>query len=86
MKNDTICPYCNADVRINHEDGYEENVLHESECRECLKIFLYTVVITVDYDASKADCLNGAPHKFIKMPHSRVMMRCIVCDFESRIE
>ncbi len=64
--NDTECPYCGAGVEINHDDsyGYEEDQIHQQKCGECEKTFAFTTSISFHYDASKADCLNGAEHKY----------------------
>jgi hypothetical protein len=34
---DTNCPYCDADIEINHDDGYgyEEDRKHEQQCNNC---------------------------------------------------
>ena len=86
MRKDTKCPYCRADVEINHDDYHEEDRMYQQECRECLKIFVYTVLITVSYDATKADCLNGAPHKYKRTktyPLEFTKMRCTDCGYEA---
>lgn len=85
---DVECPYCGEGNDICHEDGYgyEENELHNQECRSCEKIFTYQTKIFYNYDAYEADCLNGAEHnwKLTKTwPLFFTKMRCSVCD-ESR--
>ena len=34
---DTNCPYCDAEVEINHDDGYgyDEGETHQQTCRKC---------------------------------------------------
>lgn len=66
MYSDVNCPYCGSGQEINHDDGYgyEEDKIHEQECNDCDKIFTYTTSISFDYDATKADCLNGSEHKY----------------------
>ena len=41
MRHDTECPYCGGEIEINHDDGYEEDELHEQKCEHCLKMFGY---------------------------------------------
>jgi glutaredoxin len=64
MKNDVQCPYCDQALEINHDDGkgYEENELHQQECRYCKKIFVYMTEISFSYEATKANCLNDSEH------------------------
>jgi len=66
MSKDVKCPYCGADVEINHDDGYgyEEDVIFSQECSECEKEFVYTISIEINHKAKRADCLNGSPHKY----------------------
>lgn len=63
---DTVkCPYCEDYVNIDncdHYDGYEEY-----ECPRCSKIFEVYAEPSIHYSAcGKADCLNGAEHKWKK--------------------
>ena len=86
MRKDVECPYCGEDLEINHDGDQEEDQMYEQECRECLKIFVYTVSIIVDYNATKADCLNGAPHKYKRTktyPLEFAKMRCTDCGHET---
>jgi len=64
--NDVECPYCGAGQDICHDDGYgyEEDKTHQQECTQCEKTFTYQTSISFYYSAKKADCLNGALHKF----------------------
>lgn len=86
--NDIKCPYCNKDLEINHDDGYgyDENLTHQQQCGFCNKTFTYTTQISFDYDAQKADCLNGdAEHQWkptVTHPKFLTNMRCSVCDEE----
>tara|TARA_A100000171_G_scaffold26634_1_gene24837 strand:- start:259 stop:546 length:288 start_codon:yes stop_codon:yes gene_type:complete len=63
---DLECPYCGADVEINHDDGfgYSEDELHEQLCWRCDKAFVFTTSIHFHYSPQKADCLNGGAHKY----------------------
>jgi len=87
MSKDTECPYCGADVDINHDDGYgyEEDDLHQQECRSCGKTFTYTTAIHFSYRPYKADCLNGGKHKYEKTktyPPQFARLRCDECGHE----
>lgn len=87
MSKDVKCPYCGADVEINHDDGYgfEEGFIFSQECNWCAKEFVYTFCIEIHYDAKRADCLNGAPHKYEKTattPPEYARMRCVDCGDE----
>lgn len=90
MSKDTKCPYCGADVEINHDDGYgySEDETHQQECGECGKTFTYTTTICFHYSPSKADCLNGGEHKYAEVkqygyPEPRIILRCRDCDHET---
>jgi len=85
---DVFCPYCNELTEINHDDGYgyEEDILHEQQCQKCEKYFAYTTTIRFDYEAQKANCLNGGEHKFkptTTYPVEYTTMDCVDCG-ESR--
>lgn len=87
---DVECPYCEACVEINHDDGYgyEEDGNYEQECGECEKVFAYTTWITVHHSAKKADCLNGAPHQYKKTatyPPEFARMHCVDCGHETAL-
>jgi len=66
MKKDVECPYCGAELNINHDDGqgYEEDEFHHQECQNCGKTFVFTTSISFSYEVQKADCLNGGRHKW----------------------
>ena len=61
---DTKCPYCKAPQEICHDDGegYTEDEIHEQECSECEKVFIFTTSIIYYYNAEKAPCKNGGSH------------------------
>ena len=89
MRGDAECPYCGAEIEINHDDGYgyEESETHQQECSECCKIFAYTTEISFHYSVLKADCLNGAEHPWkpiVGCPEEyfRGRQRCINCGEE----
>lgn len=85
--NDINCPYCNAELEIDHDEGYgyEEDQIYEQECVECHKYFVYSTSISYYYDAEKADCLNGSEHDWKQTttyPKEFTKMRCSMCDAE----
>ena len=92
MYEDCNCPYCGADVEINHDDGYgyEEDECHEQVCGECDKAFVYTTSISFYYEATKADCLNGAEHDLYPVKQGTKWypdwVRCKDCSYESQGE
>lgn len=86
---DIKCPYCNYAQDIDHDDGYgyEEGELHKQECESCEKYFTFTTSIHYYYEANKADCLNGAEHKYKATrtyPIEWTRMECIDCGDERR--
>lgn len=84
------CPYCGKEVEINHDDGYgyDESRTFQQECEHCEKTFAYTTCISIDHELSKADCLNGEPHKMNPVKHSLQYwpnwVRCSDCGKEER--
>jgi len=89
MNNDVECPYCGVWQEICHDDGqgYEEDAIHEQRCSDCDKAFVFNTFITFSYEASKADCLNGAPHPWTPMSctkHWPEARECLVCGEEER--
>lgn len=81
---DAECPYCGADVEINHDDGYgyEEDKMHEQECGACDKTFAFTTSIIFSYNTKQADCLNGAEHNYhptSTFPVRYTKMECTEC-------
>ena len=81
---DVECPYCGEDQDICTDDGYglEEDIIFNQECAECEKVFAFTTSILVMHEAVKADCLNGAEHKFQltnTIPKEYTRMYCPVC-------
>ena len=45
--NDVKCPYCDMELEIDHDDGYgyEEDQIHNQECKFCGKAFVYTTSV-----------------------------------------
>ncbi len=89
---DVNCPYCDAEIEINHDDGYgyEENEAHEQECGKCVKVFIYETSISFHYDVYKADCKNDGEHKWEKINgHPKEFFknkrRCSICREEKTI-
>jgi hypothetical protein len=86
VMSDTNCPYCGAEIEINHDDGYgyEEDLRHEQECHACEKMFVFTTYTLFNYTTFKADCLNGSDHKLrpsITYPRQYTRMECVHCDY-----
>lgn len=84
---DIKCPYCDADLEINHDDGYgyAEGVKHQQECGQCEKTFVFTTSISLSYEAEKSDCLNGAEHDWkptTTFPKQFTRMVCTMCEEE----
>jgi len=84
---DTECPYCGADVEINHDDGYgyNEDECYQQECGECEKTFTFRTATHHTYTTGKADCLNGGEHCYKQTttaPREYTRMRCEDCDHE----
>lgn len=82
---DIDCPYCGHEQEVCHDDGegYAEDQVHEMECYECEKSFVFTTCISFSYSPAKADCLNGAEHNFRPtntVPRNFTRMRCDDCD------
>lgn len=55
---DVKCPYCGAEQKINHDDGYgyEEGREFEQECGSCEKVFGFTTSISFHYEVL---CIGG---------------------------
>ena len=81
------CPYCDAQVEVCHDDGfgYAEGVLHEYDCGNCGKNFVFETCISLDYYPKKADCLNDGEHKYEKtntIPAKYARLKCNMCGHE----
>lgn len=48
---DVICPYCEEEQEINHDDGYgyEEDREFEQDCSFCDRTFKFTTSISFNY-------------------------------------
>lgn len=84
MSDDLECPYCGEYQEVNHDDGYgyEEDVIHQQQCRNCDKHFTFTTSIIYYYNAAVADCLNDGEHKWKPthtFPKEFTMMECQSC-------
>lgn len=87
---DVDCPYCGEGQEINHDDGYgyQEDQTYQQYCSDCDKTFAYTTCISFDYDATKADCLNGGEHKLKKCksyPEFMSKNYCTDCGYEENV-
>ena len=83
------CPYCNAEIEIDHDDGYgyEEDNIHEQSCSNCDKTFTFTTSVIYYYELNKCPCKNGGDHDLKQMhgaPRAFFVGRekCIHCDEE----
>lgn len=79
------CPYCNAEIEIDHDDhyGYEEDVIYHQECCNCEKTFAYTTYFIIGHRLKQADCLNGGEHDWTPtktFPKEYTKMYCTMCD------
>lgn len=78
-------------MEINHDDGYgyDEDRLHHQRCGACDKTFVYETTINLFYNAKKAECLNGADHKYERtktFPPEYARLRCDMCGDEKEIK
>ena len=83
--NDTNCPYCDAEIDIDHDDGYgfQEDEVYQQECQDCNQVFTYQTSVIYHYSTEKASCLNGGEHDYkptITHPSIFTEMRCSMCD------
>jgi hypothetical protein len=78
-----LCPYCDAEVEINHDDGYgyEEGDIHQQECGNCGKNFIYLTTIRINHELHQADCLNGAEHNYNKTHTIPEKFSRVVCKY-----
>ena len=84
------CPYCGTEIEISHDDGfgYEEDELHQYQCHECEKYFVFTTCISISHDLIKADCLNDEKHDYQETktyPRRFTRLRCKTCGDEKTI-
>ena len=84
------CPYCGTEIEISHDDGfgYEEDELHQYQCHECEKYFVFTTCISISHDLIKADCLNDEDHDYQETrtyPRIFTKLRCKTCGDEKPI-
>lgn len=76
------CPYCKANIEIDHDGGFEEGAKFEHQCQVCDMRFVYQMSISIDFDVQKADCLNDKPHDYQKThtyPECQSRMECTMC-------
>lgn len=88
--NNLTCPYCDAVQRYPEE--IDTSDASECQCRECEKIFTYTVEYYPSFLSEKAECLNGGAHNYKKIdayvhvtgePVKITILRCKVCGVKS---
>jgi thiamine kinase-like enzyme len=66
---DLNCPYCDAELEVNHDDGfgYEEGVKHEMECGKCGKSFVFQTSISFYYEPEVVEeKRNGLRENMVK--------------------
>lgn len=63
MSEDFQCPYCNAWQEHDFEQN-ESSLLHQTECEDCGKTFVFTIEYYPHFTVRKADCLNGSEHSY----------------------
>lgn len=49
------CPYCDAEVSVEVSDFYEDNVVLEYECADCLRSFEVHGVPSIEFVVSKIE-------------------------------
>lgn len=86
---DVNCPYCNAELEINHDDGYgyDEDEMHKQQCSNCRNHFAYETTIIINYEAHQAPCFNDGEHTARKIRrYGRdcvwLVMECEYCGIE----
>jgi len=90
MLEDVEGPYWEDYVSIEPDDHYQG--VSEYQCPECDKYFEVIAEPSIDYTArGKADCLNGAEHKWILKAgypeiHYRGKYRCEDCSAEKEVK
>lgn len=88
MESDLECPYCGNEQDVCNDDGHgiDESETHQEQCLSCLRHFVFYSSHSISYTASKADCLNGKPHKFRKLMvlHYPDWVKCKDCGHEER--
>lgn len=83
---DIECPYCEFEQEVYHDEAENtaEGEIHQMECYECEKNFVFSTCVYFDYTAAKADCLNeGGEHNWTMTniaPRQYTKMRCKDCD------
>lgn len=85
MSKEIECPYCE---HLNYDDDVEfrgEDELHEMQCAECEKNFLFRIWVHFSYNTTKADCLNGSQHDYAPtktVPREYARVKCTICETE----
>ena len=83
MNDEVECPYCWCEVAFDYDDWfcYAEDELHELQCTECYKNFVFITSIMYSYESQKADCLNDWNHDYqLVRSWEYSKMRCTMCD------
>ena len=85
------CPYCWEELDIDPEDYGEDGSTQQHECEHCNKTFIFVTEMVVDITTFKAECLNGAEHKYERIHRlplilgGKLTIRCADCGEEKDI-
>lgn len=82
---DVECPHCGDGQNVSRDDGIEDGLQFERECRSCETNYMVTAHISVSFSADKADCLNDGQHDYRRtntFPPQFERMRCSMCGDE----
>jgi len=79
---DVICPYCEHEQDINHDDGYglEDGGTFEQHCTECEALFKFTTTISTRY---RVYC--AGEHVLAARELGRQTVDCTRCDHYERV-
>ena len=83
-----VCPYCGKEHEWDNDIEPREDS-QQFDCYECEKTFLIYASITINWSSKKADCLNGASHKWSewRQIYNDIYDRqCKVCNSNERIK
>ena len=87
------CPYCEAEFKDENED-FGEGETYEAECRECGKVFGYSISISISTSSCELPCggQDGVgPHEWIPCTgfpeeYFKGRYHCAHCGLEKVIE
>jgi hypothetical protein len=81
------CPYCGKPQEHCNDEPFDQDEIWDEECNDCGKSYRLQGWYTEEYNAEKADCLNGAAHDFrqiVGAPEEWFIgkFRCVSCEEE----